>query len=96
MDFAAPKLPAVILPPEPHANIVLACYSQHYFAALFSPQGLPLLMTHGLMAPEAYTLDAALRSWFSGEEPGEVRRAAARAYAKYQHVSERAAAKLFQ
>jgi hypothetical protein len=96
MDFEAPALPAPLLPALAHANIVLACYSHDYFTAKFSAAGLPLLMTHGLMAPEAYTLDAALRGWFAGEERGVVRRAAARAYARYQKVSERAAARLFQ
>jgi hypothetical protein len=96
MDFAAPDLPAPLRPALAHANIVLACYSHEYFAAKFSDGGLALLMTHGLMAPEAYTLDAAVRGWFAGEDPGAVRRAAARAYARYQKVSERAASRLFQ
>lgn len=96
MDFAAPDLPAPVRPALAHANIVLACYSHDYFTAKFNDSGLALLMTHGLMAPEAYTLDAALRGWFAGENPAAVRRAAARAYARYQRVSDRAASRLFQ
>jgi hypothetical protein len=47
------------------------------------------------MAPEAYTLDAALESWFSGGDARQVRTAAARAYAHFQKSSEHAAQRLF-
>jgi len=48
------------------------------------------------MAPEAYTLDAALMRWFSGGDPDAVRRAAAQAYARYQKTSEQSALRLFR
>ena len=41
--------------------IVLACASKFYFAGALRPTGAqPLLWTTGLMAPEAYTMKAAL------------------------------------
>jgi len=47
------------------------------------------------MAPEAYTLKAALDGWIAGETSEEIRERAAAAYAKYQKISEKAAIKLF-
>jgi hypothetical protein len=55
----------------------------------------PLLWTTGLMAPEAYTLKAALTGWIINEEYEAIRRRAAQAYDKYQKCGERAALKLF-
>jgi hypothetical protein len=95
MDFAAPTLPRSSRVGSAAASIVLACISNDYFPALLGEHSVPLLMTTGLMAPEAYTLDAALTSWFSGQGSQEVRRAAAGAYARYQKTSERAALRLF-
>jgi hypothetical protein len=95
MDFAAPSLPRSSPPPHAGASIVLACLSHSYFSPLLEGHSVPLLMTTGLMAPEAYTLDAALVAWFSGQEPQAMRRAAAAAYARFQKTSERAALRLF-
>jgi hypothetical protein len=53
----------------------------------------PLLLTTGLMAPEAYTLTAAIGAWVSG---ADVREAAAQAYHKYQKCGIRAARRLFR
>jgi len=47
------------------------------------------------MAPEAYTLEAALGAWIGGESDGEIRERAAAAYARYQKCSLSAARKLF-
>jgi len=63
--------------------IVLACASKSYFFAGLRPTGAqPLLRTTGLMAPEAYTLEAALAGWIAGESAEQVRERAAMAYAK--------------
>jgi len=76
--------------------IVLACVSKAYFASLLRASGAePLLWTTGLMAPEAYTLEAALRGWILRESKEQIRRRAAAAYAKYQKCSENAALRLF-
>ena len=76
--------------------IVLACASKSYFAPyLKNAHATPLLWTTGLMAPEAYTLKAALDGWIANENGERVRQRAAQAYDKYQHCGLRAAQRLF-
>jgi hypothetical protein len=55
----------------------------------------PLLWTTGLMAPEAYTLKAALEGWLAGEDSQAIHDRAAVAYDKYQKCGLRAAQRLF-
>ena len=95
MDFDAPTLAPARTGSSPHASLVLACMSDSYFADLLKKESLPLITTSGLMAPEAYTLAAVLDAWFQGADGAQVRLAAARAYARYQHTSENAARRLF-
>ena len=81
---------------RPRLTIVLACASKSYFAPYLKPSGAsPLLWTTGLMAPEAYTLKAALDGWIAHEDGELVRERAAQAYDKYQHCGLRAAQRLF-
>jgi len=81
---------------EKRQAIVLACASKQYFGAPLKPTGAePLLLTTGLMAPEAYTLKAALDGWIAGESNEQIRQRAAAAYAQYQKISRAAALKLF-
>jgi len=47
------------------------------------------------MAPEAYTLKAALDAWIAGEPDSAIRDSAAAAYAQYQRCSLAAARRLF-
>ena len=76
--------------------IVFACYSQSFFAApLRNARACPLLWTTGLMAPEAYTLKAALDGWILDETAEQVRMRAAQAYADYQKISLKSAKRLF-
>jgi hypothetical protein len=76
--------------------IILACASKSYFAGLLRSSGAePLLWTTGLMAPEAYTLRAALDGWILKEDKEQIRHRASAAYAKYQKCSEKAALRLF-
>jgi hypothetical protein len=83
-------------PAAPRAAMVLCCRSRDYFAAPLRRAGCrPLLTTTGLMAPEAYMLDAAIRSWSRGEPPRAIHREAAEAYSKYQRCSRAAALRLF-
>jgi hypothetical protein len=80
----------------PRPTIVLACASKSYFASyLRAANADPLLWTTGLMAPEAYTLEAALEGWIAHEDREKVRQRAAEAYDKYQHCGLRAAQRLF-
>jgi hypothetical protein len=77
-------------------TIILACASRPYFAPYIRQTGAdPLLSTTGLMAPEAYTLKAALDGWIAQEDDEAIRRRAAQAYDKYQKCGSRAALKLF-
>jgi hypothetical protein len=76
--------------------IVLACASRSYFRDLLRASGAaPLLWTTGLMAPEAYTLKAALDGWMLQESKEQIRKRAAAAYAHYQKCSDAAAMHLF-
>lgn len=75
--------------------IILACKSKQYFAEYVkNADANPLVWTTNLMAPEAYTLHDALTGYISGESDEEVRTRAAKAYAKYQKCSEKAARNL--
>jgi hypothetical protein len=81
---------------EPRDAIMLACISKSYFAAPLQKTGAqPLLWTKQLMAPEAYTLKAALDGWLRKETNEQVRQRAAAAYAKYQRIGHKAALGLF-
>jgi hypothetical protein len=81
---------------RPRMAIVLACASKSFFASyLKDAHATPLLWTTGLMAPEAYTLKAALDGWIANEDGESVRARAAEAYDKYQHCGLRAAQRLF-
>ena len=76
--------------------IILACASKSFFHELLQKSGAtPLLWTTGLMAPEAYTLKAALDGWMQQESKEAIRKRAAAAYSRYQKCSETAAMRLF-
>jgi hypothetical protein len=96
MDAEPSRAPAREGRAGPASAIVLACKSQSYFEKPLEHAGCaPLLTTTGLMAPEAYVLDAAVRAWAAGDRPPDVRKKAAAAYAKYQKCSTTAAQRLF-
>jgi hypothetical protein len=76
--------------------IALACKSKQWFhQRLQSAGSCSLLLTNGFMAPEAYTLDAALHAWASGESNSRVKEKAAAAYNKYQRCGLNGARRLF-
>lgn len=95
MDFPVPELATSTERQPPRVAVVLACYSDSYFSTLLRPYAAPLVTTASLMAPEAYVLDAVVTGWFSGSTRAEVVGAAARAYARYQKISERAGRSIF-
>jgi hypothetical protein len=96
MDMELPDGPAPREGALARAGIVLACVSRPYFAQRIRYAGAePLLLTQGLMAPEAYTLDAAVQSFFSGEPESKTREAAAQAYHEYQKCGLKGARWLF-
>jgi hypothetical protein len=76
--------------------IVLACKSEPYFRPrLARLKCRSILLTRGFMAPEAYTLEAAVAGWLAGEPAEKIRDRAARAYDKYQKCGLKAATRLF-
>lgn len=94
MEFAPPP-PRAPANAQPRDAIVLACASKPYFDAPLRDTGArPLLWTTGLMAPEAYTLDAAVQAWAEAAPAEQVRERAAGAYAKWQKCSIGAARRL--
>lgn len=65
--------------------IILACASKLFFSDYIKNSSTyPLLWTSGLMAPEAYTLKAAIDGWLLGETNEEIKFRAAIAYNNYQ------------
>lgn len=93
MDFSVPPPPVPRTDAPPRSAIVLACAS--IGPHLERAGAHPLVLTTGLMAPEAYALEAAVSSWAAGEASDLTRRAAAAAYHRYQKCGARAAARLF-
>lgn len=85
MEFPPPRRQQPLVSAPARAAVVLACESRKYFGGIVQESGAqPLLLTNHFMAPEAYTLDAAVRTWFAGGSDADVREAAAQAYNKYQ------------
>ncbi len=76
-------------------TIILGCAAKSWFGPLLTrAKANPLLWTTGLMAPEAYTLEAALNAWAKAEPATEIALQAARIYASYQKCRVAAARKL--
>lgn len=76
--------------------IILACYSREFFTPqIKKAQANPLLWTTHLMAPEAYTLKAALDGWLLDETGQQIDERAAQAYHKYQKCGIKGARNLF-
>lgn len=95
MDFDVPELHPGVEAGSPRAAVVLACLSDSYFSKVIRPHAAPLVTTASLMAPEAYTLDAVVASWFTGGTRAEVLESAAGAYGRYQKIPIRSARRIF-
>jgi len=94
MDFSLDSYPKAVDSTRRDV-IILACASKSYFGpALDSAGAYPLLWTTGLMAPEAYTLHAAIGAWAKGWSDSTIAREAAAAYHHYQTCGLRAAQNL--
>lgn len=75
--------------------IILACMSRQFFGKhIAALRSHPVIWTTGLMAPEAYTLEAAIVSWAKAENEDEIRSRAAEAYDRFQHCGVKAAKRL--
>ncbi len=95
MDFSLAK-PISRADTVQRKAMILACASKQYFGAPLKSTGAqPVLWTTNLMAPEAYTLKAALDGWILNESAEQIRHRAAAAYAQYQKISVTAAVRLF-
>ncbi|MEL6131836.1 MAG: hypothetical protein AAFR59_00580 [Bacteroidota bacterium] len=76
--------------------IILGCYSRMYFEPYIrQAQTRALLWTTHLMAPEAYSLKAALDGWILSESGIQIRERAAQAYHQYQKCGIKGARNLF-
>lgn len=96
MDFELEEKPEAIKGAPATSVAIFACASREYFQDVLKGIGAhALVLTTGLMAPEAYTLDAMLKAWFSGKDAQATREAVARAYQRYQKCSMKAARRLF-
>jgi len=95
MDFSLDKYPEAADDIERDA-MVLACFSREFFEKhLLKAGARPVLLTEGLIAPEAYTLKAALDAWLAGDSFVKISEAAALEYNRYQNVGTSAARRLF-
>lgn len=101
MDYAGIKNRSVPDPAAASNNpendaIVLACKSKSFFLPRLEKAGaFPLVLTTGLMAPEAYSLQAAIVKWIAGGNVVRVRKAVAASYNRYQKTGTKAAERLF-
>ena len=96
MDFSLPAPKRAADAAGPRSVLILACASKPYFTPhLTAASAHPLLLTTGLMAPEAYTLDAAIRAWVGDGSTKSVHEAAAAAYHRYQKCGMKGARRLF-
>ncbi|TPN89206.1 hypothetical protein [Aquimarina algicola] len=76
--------------------IILACFSRSYFSPeIRKANANPILWTTHLMAPEAYTLKAAIDGWVNNENGKQIDERAAQAYHKYQKCGIKGARNLF-
>lgn len=95
MDFYPPELEKNPDDQLARGAIILACKSHEYFKSLIDSPTSLLLTTRSFMAPEAYSLEAAISSWFENSDKEKVAAAASKAYAKYQKISEKSARTVF-
>ncbi len=95
MDFSV-KVKYSPPPASRKEAIMLACYSKYYFSPELKKSGAkPLLWTTHLMAPEAYTLKAAIDGWLLKETSEQIKERSAQAYHKYQKCGLTGARNLF-
>ena len=75
---------------------ILACFSKDYFSSeIQKANAKPLLWTTHLMAPEAYTLKAAIEAWIDQGNGQQIKEKAAQQYHKYQKCDITSARNLF-
>lgn len=78
------------------ATMILACKSRVYFVPqIRTSKNCIIVVTQGLMAPEAYTAAAVYESLLAGSGQKTILNSTAKAYAKYQKISIGSARRLF-
>ena len=93
MDF---KLPLIKGKGEIDA-MSFCCKSKPFFKERINAAGSKsVLLTNGFMAPEAYSVSAAIDGWLLGNRPEGIARRAAAAYHQYQKCGHRGAYNLFK
>jgi hypothetical protein len=96
MDFNVPSDYPQMVRGKRQAVIILCCMSRQYFYSQVKRLDADVvLMTTGIMAPEAYTLESAIIDWSLGKSKAEIRNNAAVIYNKYQKCGMEAAKRLF-
>ena len=81
---------------EPSKAIVLGCLTKSYFAGpLKKMNSDPLLLTRSLMYPGSFLLHDAIEVWLKNGSKAQIHEAAAKAYAKNQKISVKAARTVF-
>ncbi len=96
MDFELKEKPKAVKGAPPTSAAIFACASREHFQKILKDIEVhALVLTNGLMCPEAYSLDAMLQAWFSKADAAATREAVAWAYQKYQKCSIKAARGLF-
>lgn len=84
MDFYLEKLPQDISWNRREA-MVFACNSRYFFEDFIGECGSNLILgTQQFMAPEAYSVHAAVNAWINNESPKEIAKKASMAYHEYQ------------
>ncbi len=92
MEFNLPIENYSIKDNRQRSAIILACISQSYFQPYLDKlQVEPLLLSTGLMSPEAYTLEAAFNQYILKSAQPKIRLEAAKAYDKFQKCGVNAA-----
>lgn len=81
----------------PRETATIACYAKTFFNPRFENCGaFPLVGTSGLLAPEAYVMDAVIENWALQKSAAEIKNAAGDAYhAKHPSTSTGGARALF-
>lgn len=76
--------------------VILACASKPYFKPKLQQAGAQsLILTTHLMAPEAYTLGAAVDGWICKKSKADIKESVAQAYHQYQQCGIKGARNLF-
>lgn len=96
MEFNIPQLDANPKRKQKVDAIVLCCQSKSYFDTRIRQSGArPILLTASNMYPGAFILHDVLEGWFKQESLKKLRHRAAKAYAKNQSISTKAAQRVF-